>query len=373
MQVSILFWEAPLHSLTTLSIHFYERENLKSPFPDGTPPHLLRDHASRCLLMRFYTDVYAILPIRQPDDDIDEMTDFDLEKKPYYPSFVVTANQIDKTLAHIRDECFLHEYREPTLAILYSGTSTGSGLLDLRKDTVTLLAVTLDLQQRASTTIFTVPGLPYDCFRVISLPSPTGGLLVLGTNQLIHVDQAGRCVAVGVNIYARRSTAFPMTQRPELELRLEGATPIPIHGEDSDILLGLRDGTFIRCRFLRDGRNVTDMDIERVDLSKIPNAVISGYSCAASLDDERVFFGSQTGDSLLLGYSSQTRRDASVVKIGMNDTVDDLAGIYGDEDEEASLPAVKGKLRLQIHDFLMNTAPIRDAILATPLFSEVVF
>src|SRR5579862_350347 len=179
-KVSILFWEAPVYSLTTLSIHLYERDHLKSPFSDPAPSHLLRDHSSRSLILRFYTDVYAILPIRQPDDDIDEMTDLDPEKKPYYPSFVVTASQLDESLAHILDECFLHEYREPTLAVLYSGTRTGTGLLDLRKDTVSLVAVTLDLQQRASTTIFSVSGLPYDCFRVISLPAPVGGLLVVG-------------------------------------------------------------------------------------------------------------------------------------------------------------------------------------------------
>jgi len=353
-----------------LSIHLYERENLKSPFPDTPPPHLLLDHTSRCLIKRFYTDVYAILPIRQPDDDIDEITDLDPEKKPYFPSFVVTANQIDESLAHILDECFLHEYREPTLAILYSGTQTGTGLLELRKDTVSLLAVTLDLQQRASTTIFSVTGLPYDCLRVISLPAPVGGLLVLGTNQLIHVDQAGRCVALGVNFYAKKSTAFPMTHRPELKLSLEGATPVPLDGEDGAILLGLRNGTFVQCRFLRDGRSVTEIDIEKVELSKVPNVIIAGYSCAVALEDDRLFFGSQTGDSLLLGYSAQIKRDTSVVRVGMNDTVDDLAGIYGDEDEDDMLPVTKGKLRIQIHDFLMNTAPIRDAILATPAFSE---
>lgn len=371
VKVSILFWEAPLHTLTTLSIHLYERESYKSPFPDGAPPHLLRDHNSRCLILRFYTDIYAILPIRQPDDDIDETIDLDPEKKPYYPSFIVPAQQLDESLGHIIYESFLHEYREPTLAILYQGTRTATGLLEHRKDTVTLLSVTLDLQQRASTTIFSVTGLPYDSFRVISLPAPIGGLLVIGTNQLIHVDQAGRCVAVGVNAYARKSTAFPMTHRPELQLCLEGAMPVSLQNEDGDVLIGLRNGQIVRLQFHRDGRNVTDIDIETVDLAKLPEVVISGFSCAAALEGQRVFLGSQTGDSLLLGYTSTGKTDSTGVKIGMNDTVDDLAGIYGDDDEEGTVTTVQQKLRLQVHDFLLNTAPIRDAILSTPAFSDV--
>src|ERR1700736_1709757 len=141
MKVSILFWESQCHSLTTLSIHFYERDYFKTPFGENPTSHLLKDHNSRCLILRYYTDIYAILPLRQPDDDIDETLAADAEK-PYYPSFVVNAAQLEESIAHILDEAFLHEYREPTLAILYSGTRTATGSLDHRKDTVTLLAVT---------------------------------------------------------------------------------------------------------------------------------------------------------------------------------------------------------------------------------------
>src|SRR5205814_2373322 len=122
-----MFWESEIHSLTTLSIHFYERDSHKSPFSDTLTPHLFKDHHNRCLVLRYYTDVYAILPIRQPDDEIEEL--LDTEVKPYLPSFVVNASQLEETIAHILDESFLHEYREPTLAILYSGTRTSTGLL----------------------------------------------------------------------------------------------------------------------------------------------------------------------------------------------------------------------------------------------------
>ena len=343
--------------------------------PFASPPsfHLLKDHNSRCLILRFYTDVYAILPIRQPDVDIDETLDTDAEK-PYYPSFIVNASQLEETIAHIVDEAFLYEYREPTLAILFSGTRTATGLLEHRRDTITLLAVTLDLQQKASTTIFSVHGLPYDCFCVIPLPQPVGGLLVLGTNQIIHVDQAARCTAIGVNAYASKSTDFPMTHRPELGLCLEGGIPVPLANDDGDVLLGLRDGTFARLRFIRDGRNVTDIEVEQADISSLPGVGLAGFSCALPLESDRVFLGSATGDSILLGYNSGNKAvESGGVSIGMNDTGDDLDDIYGEGDEEGTvgISGTQGKLKLRVHDSLMSTAPIRDAVFGAPAFSDV--
>lgn len=314
------------------------------------------------------------MPIRQPDDDIDDVLDTDVEK-PYYPSFVVNASLLEETIAHVLDEAFLYEYREPTLAILYSGIRTFGGLLELHKDTINLLAVTLDLQQRASTTIFSVQGLPYDCFRVLPLPQPVGGLLVLGTNQVIHIDQAARCTAIGVNVYAAKSSAFQMTHRPELKLCLEGAVPVSLDNVDGDVLLALRDSTFIRLRFIRDGRSVTDIEVERVDISAFPGLGMAGFSCAVPLELERVFLGSTTGDSILLGYTSSTKAvDSGGISEGMNDTGDDLDAIYGDDDEEegtVGISAQQGKLRLRVHDYLLSTAPIRDATFAIPAFTDV--
>jgi cleavage and polyadenylation specificity factor subunit 1 len=368
-----MFWESKIHALTTLSIHYYERDSYKSAFSDSVVPHLLKDHHSRCLILRFYTDTYAVLPLRQPDDDWDDSLPTDLEK-PYYPSFVVTGPQLAESLSHILDEAFLHEYREPTIAILYSGAQTSTGLLDHRKDTVALIAITLDLQQRASTTIFSVTDLPYDCYRILALPGPVGGVLILGANQLIHVDQAARCVALGVNLYARHTTEFPMLHRPELKLRLEGAVPVALENDEGDVLLALRDGSFAKVRFVRDGRNVTDIEFEMVEFTSLPGVAIAGFSCAAHLNDERIFLGSTTGDSVLLGYTSATKRLPSTgVRIGMNDTVDDLEDIYKDdaEDEQPSRTGGHSKLKLQLHDSFLSTAPIRDAILTPPALADV--
>jgi cleavage and polyadenylation specificity factor subunit 1 len=196
----------------------------------------------------------------------------------------------------------------------------------------------------------------------------------LGLNQVIHIDQAARCTSIGVNIYAKKSTEFPMTHRPELKLCLEGSVPVPLGNEDGDVVLALRDATFVRLRFIRDGRNVTDIELERVDISTIPGVGMAGFSCAVSLESERVFLGSCTGDSVLVGYTSGAgATDSGGVSVGMNDVVDDLDAIYGDDEEEGTvgISGSQGKLRLHVHDYLLSTAPIRDVAYANPAFTDV--
>jgi hypothetical protein len=166
-----------------------------------------------------------------------------------------------------------------------------------------------------------------------------------------------------------------MTHRPELGLCLEGGQPVAIKNEDGDVLLGLRDGTFARLRFIRDGRNVTDIEVEQAEVANFPGVGLAGFTCAISLENERLFLGSKTGDSVLLGYTSGDKStEAGVVSIGMNDTADDLEAIYGDEDEDegtVGISGAQGKLALTINDFLLSTAPIRDAAFGIPAFTDV--
>jgi hypothetical protein len=101
---------------------------------------------------------------------------------------------------------------------------------------------------------------------------------------------------------------------------------------------------------------------------------MAGFSCAVPLESERLFLGSCTGDNVLLGYTSGAgANDSGGVSVGMNDVVDDLDAIYGDDEEEGTvgISGSQGKLRLHVHDYLLSTAPIRDAAFANPAFTDV--
>jgi cleavage and polyadenylation specificity factor subunit 1 len=118
------------------------------------------------------------LPFRQQGDDLADLeADADNEERkpvqqgsissdaaqtPYKASFVSTLTQGAPNLTHPVDLAFLHEYREPTLGILASASQVSSALLDLRRDIMTYTVGTLDLEQRASTVLVSVPNLPSD-------------------------------------------------------------------------------------------------------------------------------------------------------------------------------------------------------------------
>ena len=128
----------------------------------------------------------------------------------------------------------------------------------------------------------------------------------------------------------------------------------------------MRDSTF-------GGRIVSGASVvlETVELSTCPGVGMAGFSCSVALESDRVFLGSTTGDSVLLGCTLGGKAvERGGVSVGMNDTADDLDKIYGDDDEEATVGA-QGKLRLRVHDYLLSTAPIRDATFAIPALTDV--
>lgn len=53
---------------------------------------------------------------------------------PYAPSFVLDVSEIDSRIRNVIDMVFLHDYYEPTLAILYQAHPTWTGYVDLVND-----------------------------------------------------------------------------------------------------------------------------------------------------------------------------------------------------------------------------------------------
>lgn len=415
-KISLVEWDPSINGISTISIHYYEREEFKSPFmPDYCSSYLTADPQSRCAALKFNQDMLAILPFRQKDeyilDDIDEdMFDADSGEKatagpkkaangtgtgpqlekPYHPSFVVSASQLDEAIKHIVSIAFLYEYREPTFGILYQPKRTAVGLLDShreRKDNVHYIVITLDLEQRASTPIISVSELPHDCSRVVPLPTPIGGALLLGANQLIHVDQAGKTVGVAVNIYARQTTAFLLADQSDLEVELEGCQVEILDEDEGDLLIITKHGQGLLLRFKMDGRSVSSITLVKLGSDNIKGAFCGGRpSCLVSIGNRKLFSGSMEADARVLGW----RRKGERIKIDEvkeepvfddNDdeyAFDDLDDLYG-SGQQATVGASKasafggkskGDYIFQIHDRLLNLGPFTDITFGRPTFPE---
>ncbi|PWW76051.1 hypothetical protein C7212DRAFT_280229 [Tuber magnatum] len=436
---SLMEWDPETNSITTISLHYYEREEFCSPVvPDGLPTELVADPGSRCAALRFAGDMLAIIPFRQREDeelslgrgDGDEIMgdedgdndDWDPEMagtargedtimgegdvkttdgtegkdRPYHPSFVLSVSQLDDAISHVISLTFLHEYREPTFGILYSPRRTWTGLLaaEGRKDTISYIVITLDLEQKASTPILSVSGLPYDVFKVVPLAPPIGGSLLLGGNELIHVDQAGKTTGVAVNPFCRRSTGFAgLADQSDLCLELEGSQVVELEGEGGDMLLFTKRGEGVIVGFKMDGRNVSGVKITK--LNNHPGSMVGGrVSTAVGLGGRRLFIGCIEGDARVLKWRRKGERkkagegikeevleneDEDDVYGALEDMDDDLYGGGGDANfrkdsltngRRNSETKSQGEYIFQTHDRLTNLGPFRDITLGKPTFSE---
>ncbi|KAL4940501.1 hypothetical protein BDV06DRAFT_196443 [Aspergillus oleicola] len=398
-KLSLIEWDPQRYGISTISIHYYERDDMtRNPWVSDLSSCgsiLSADPSSRCAVYQFGARNLAIIPFHQAGDDL-VMDDYgsDLEDEnrvnggpqvgdgtkdkedityqtPYASSFVLPLTALDPSVLHPISLAFLHEYREPTFGILYSQVATSSALLHERKDVVFYTVFTLDLEQRASTTLLSVTRLPSDLFRVVALPPPVGGSLLIGSNELVHVDQAGKTNAVGVNEFSRQASSFSMTDQSDLVLRLENCVVERFSEDNGDLLLALSTGDMALVSFRLDGRSVSGISIRLLSETE---KLGSTMSCSAFLGGGKVFFGSEDADSVLLSSAIKSLQKRGISNPSDNDESEDDAyedDLYSSAPatpaiNRQSLPAhspASGPSDLRVHDKLFSPGPIRDVVL----------
>ena len=416
-KLSLIEWDPERYSISTISIHYYEREDiLQSPWePDLSqiPTILTVDPGSRCAAFKFGARHLAILPFHQIGDDI-AMDDYDREldgaklerkasrisngeeagnKTPYSASFVLSLLALDPILTHPIHLAFLHEYREPTFGILSSQKASSIALLDDRRENLCYSVYNLDLEQRASTTLLSVNNLPYDLFHIIPLSRVIGGALLVGGNELIHVDQSGKTNGVAVNEETKHCTSFALADQSQLQLRLENCVIKQLGLDNPELLLVEGNGSLLILSFKIDGRSVSGLNLRRVE----PNEalLLAGASCASSIGRGRMFIGSEIGDSVILGWSrpsdkpgrrrSRVSMDLAVEDDDMIDNVDEDLDVEEDEDDlyaddkptdaiqataSDHVPVADNDYKFRIHDSLINLGGMNDVTFGKPLSGE---
>jgi len=335
-KLSLVEWDPENYRISTISIHYYEGEDVISqpfgPSLSECESILTVDPSSRCAALKFGARQLAILPFRQIGDDLAEEAegeydadmgdappsvtlkrtgtnleaDAEAKMTPYKASFVLPLTTLDPALTHPVDLAFLHEYREPTFGILSSAQQPSIVLNDERKDCLTYTVFTLDLEQRASTNLISVPKLPSDLWKVIPLALPVGGALLIGTNELVHVDQSGKTNAVAVNEFAREMSSLSLSDQSALNMKLEGCEVEVLDQRTGDMLAVLNDGSLAILSFGLLGRNVGGLTVTRVALEHGGLVNASAPSALAILDGDQLFIGSEDGNSTLVEWAKDT-------------------------------------------------------------------
>jgi cleavage and polyadenylation specificity factor subunit 1 len=392
-KLSLLEWNPSQHSISTISIHYYENHAQQAApwLPDlkYTVSHLTIDPNSRCAAFNFGTSSLAIIPFHQPsddlamDDDLDDLDDGDkaLNKNnhttdgpttPYSASFVLPLTAIDPALLHPIDLSFLHEYRDPTIGILYSTAARSNNMSAERKDVTIYSVYALDIEHRASTTLQSVTNLPNDIHSVVALPLPVSGSLLIGGNEIIHIDQGGKATGIAVNEFAREASAFPVTDHSNYRMRLEGCKVAHLASSSGEVLLILDNGDLVVCSFKLDGRSVSGITLRRVESDELRKAITGSMTCTATFSSGQVFIGSEESDSVLIGpkRSNQLKRQMSKSQplnghsIGNgdadeDDAVDDDDDLFAEDSTENNDHSAPGN-SLAVLDTLQCVGPLRD-------------
>ena len=404
---SLIEWDPEVCAISTTSIHYYESEELRgspwSPDLSGYSSFLTVDPSNRCVGFKFGQRHLAVLPIHgSEDEDLDDY-DEDLDgprpgprkasdseaaatktKTPYGASFVLQLTALDPAVLDPVDLAFLHEYREPTLGILYASRSPSSSLLAERKDTLVFGAFTLDIKQRARTPLLSIPNLPSDLFKLIALPLPVGGTLLVGGNELVHVDQSGKILALAVNEYAREQSSLSMTDQSNLHMKLDHCALHVMPSRPTEVLIILSNGQIAVVNFKMDGRNISSMSMVAVPEENGGQCIGSGSTCTANLGKDLIFLGSADGDSSLISCSSivnhLSRKRSHAEMTGLTDQDESEEEDEEDEEDEDDLygeaPASTKKnkdsstsqifdLKFAVSDTLENLTTVNQPVLAS--------
>jgi cleavage and polyadenylation specificity factor subunit 1 len=402
-KLSLLEWDPERAALSTISIHFYESENIQTPAwsPDlsQSPTYLTVDPSSRCAALKFGLRSLAILPFKQSADEDLVLDDYDIDidgehpktgaatsnrdmeslaAAPYASSFVLPLTLLDPSLTNPIHITFLHQYREPTFGILFSSVAPSLSLLPERKDIVSYVVFTLDLEQKASTTILSISHLPYDLNKIVPLPLPVGGALLLGYNEIIHIDQSGRTNGVAVNEFAAQCTSFGLADQSSLELKLEGCIVEQLGTDSRDVLLILQDGRLAIVGFNLDGRSVSGINIRMVANEDGGGSIPNGACCISVLSKSTAFIGSEYGDGVILGWRLTGLKKKKVSTKDIDEDIlfdededeEDEDDIYGESTNKTSGRAKANtevdSYKFRVTESLINLAPLKDVAFGRP-------
>ncbi|KAI5955342.1 CFT1 [Candida jiufengensis] len=377
---SIIKWNHQAHSISTVSLHYYENCIQNSTFEELGISELILEPTYNSVSCLRYKNLLCFLPFEGIDnEDYDDDDDDDIEEDEdepktngnskeeinqfYDASFILDASNLDSSIDTVVDMQFLHNYRDPTIAILSQRTHAWAGNLMKTKDNIQLTLLTLDLESKSTLPVFKIDNLPYDVDRIISLPQPLNGCLLIGCNEILHVDNSGLVKRIAVNQFTSLITSSTKNYQDQstLNLKLEDCCVVPIP-DDHRVLLVTNHGDFYFINFELDGKSIKKVFLEPVDKKMYNNIKLTYPGEVASLDKNLLFFANMNGDSPLVQvkYKNSLKvieTEEEEEEEPKEDSDDD--DLYKEEEEEEQQKVLrKSHIEFVIQDKLVNNSPI---------------
>ncbi|KAH3674775.1 hypothetical protein WICPIJ_009463 [Wickerhamomyces pijperi] len=382
-KLSIVSYDHAKNTIESKSLHYYDKailEKLTSPEIDNSMPPQLKKDPNNSLSLVHYKDILAFLPFITDEDD-DDLNMDDAEdsnaKDPeaeeaefeefFGDSVILPSVKLEAHIKNILDCDFLYNYRDPTLGILYLNDYTWAGDIQHKKDTVNFTVISLDLKTGSSTSIINVQNLPYDTYRIKPLPSPLNGVLLIGCNQIIHIDNNGNHKGIGVNAYYKSTTGMKLSDQSSLGLFLEYSELVML--DKTNILIIDQNGKLVVLNFKLSGKTIKGISLAEFAEFQLTDKLVQCKGFAA-LDDDLFFIASNSSDSVLLkkfdlkSSTSTSKPEApEAKKVKFADEDDDEDDLYDDVNDEVAEDQDTPTFGLKVVDNLINHGPITSATL----------
>lgn len=372
-KLSLVEYDSENHDLKTVSLHYFEQDDLKCGAIDHAAhlPLIRVDPEGRCAGLLIYGRQLVILPFRR-DFALDETS-----KVPIMSSYVIDLFKLSEPATNIIDFCFLHGYYEPTVLILYEPLPSWAGRVAVRRDSCSIVTLSLNLLERIYPIIWSVPSLPFDSHTIFPVPRPIGGIIVMATNSLLYLNQSLPTVGVSLNSLGETSTDYPLKSLPDVKISFDSA--VGVFASYDRMIISLKGGELYVLNLLTDGIR----GVQGFHLDKSAASVLTTSLCLC--DEGYLFLGSRLGNSLLLKYYEKEQEtedqklnalldgdSGNVTDNKRSDALDDLDDleVYGKSAVQTTDKRIT-QYTFEVCDSILNIGPCGYSAMGEPaLLSE---
>ncbi|KAJ6672931.1 DNA REPAIR/RNA PROCESSING CPSF FAMILY [Salix viminalis] len=319
-KISVLEFDDSIHGLHTSSMHCFEGPDWRhlkrgrESFARG--PLVKVDPQGRCGGVLVYDLQMIILKAAQAGSalvqDEDAFSSGAAISAHIASSYIINLRDLD--MKHVKDFIFVHDYIEPVVVVLHERELTWAGRVVWKHHTCMISALSISTTLKQPTLIWSIGNLPHDAYKLLAVPSPIGGVLVIGANTIHYHSESASC-ALALNSYAASADSSQELPRATFSVELDAASATWLLKDVA--LLSTKTGELLLLTLVYDGRVV-----QRLDLSKSKASVLT--SDIATLGNSFFFLGSRLGDSLLVQFTSGL--GSSVLSPGLKEEVGDIEG-----------------------------------------------
>lgn len=374
-KISVLEYDDSSHALRASSMHCFEGPDWfylkrgRESFPRG--PLVKADPQGRCGGVLVYDLQMVILKTVQAGyglvGDEESFGSGASVSARVDSSYIINLRDLD--IMHAKDFIFVHGYIEPVLVVLHERELTWAGRISWKHHTCAVSALSINTTMKQHPIIWSAGNLPHDSYKLLAVPAPIGGVLVICANT-IHYHSQSSSYALALNNFAVSGDSSLEMPRSSFDVELDAAHATWLTNDVA--MLSTKNGELLLLTIYFDGRVV-----QRLDLAKSKASVLA--SGITTLGNSLFFLASRLGDSLLVQFTSGSTGSSSTLKEEVGDIESDIPSskrlrrsssevlmdmasdelsFYGSTPSKSDL--MQKSFSYTVRDSLTNVGPLKD-------------